>query len=98
MAASWSALFGRKNEASVPNDGSLRTDAIRTGSFRRAFAKAPDAAALFDGDLVAEVNAAWERLFCRSEDACVGQSLSLFLPEAGWEGEGTFANREFTGI
>jgi len=98
MAASWSALFGRKKEASASTDGASRIDAIRTGSFRRAFAKAPDAMGLFQGDLVVEVNPAWERLFSRSRDACLGQPLSKFLPDASWDGDGVFSNREFTGL
>lgn len=108
MAASWGALFGRKKESPAYADGSARIEAIhapgfrtgsfRPGGFRRAFAKAPDALALFHDDLIVEVNPAWERLFCRGEDACLGQPLSIFLPEAGWEGDGIFSNREFTGL
>jgi len=97
MAAGWSALFGRRIGDS-PSPGGSQTGAIRSGNFRRSFAKATDAMALFDGDAIAEVNPAWESLFGRSDDACVGQPLSIFLPEAEWEGDDAFANREFTGL
>jgi PAS domain S-box-containing protein len=104
--AGWGALFGRKNEGWPPDRGDsggsrgagYRPSGFRPGGFRRTFAKASDAMAWFDGESLAETNPAWDRLFGRSEGECAGQPLSIFLPDAAWEGEEGFPNREFTGL
>ena len=107
MATGWGALFGRKSGESPPGraafsavgvgDNGTTGGMYRSCSFRQSFSKACDAMALFDGEVVAGTNPAWDHLFGRTEDECVGQPLSAFLPEAGREDE-SFPNREFPGL
>ncbi|HKP95273.1 MAG TPA: PAS domain S-box protein [Fibrobacteria bacterium] len=56
------------------------------GSFRKLFAKAPEAMALLQGPLILEANPAWDVLFGYPEAEVPGKPLARFLPDLAEQG------------
>ncbi|MDB5049709.1 MAG: domain S-box protein [Fibrobacteres bacterium] len=81
-------VLGRK-----PAEATLRD----CDSFRDLFAKAPDAMALVDGNLLSETNPAWDNLFGYPVADIPGKPLSHFLPDAAPPDMGTLPPGEALG-